>query len=87
MHSKFKIILRPPLREPEPKMHTKPCKNCPSAHFPPDPEALAMESWPHEERVKTAFPCGWNGKRYCKGYCDKMGVTNNDLENLHLKQN
>lgn len=59
--------------------HKVACKNCPSAHFPPDPEVLDIQKWPHPERVKTAFPCGWNGKRYCKGYCDQMGISDADL--------
>lgn len=67
----------------EPVMHLKPCKHCPSAHYPPDPEVEEVLKYSHEEKLKTVFPCGWNGKKYCKGYCDSMGITNEDLIKLH----
>lgn len=67
------------IRVPELRAHTAPCANCPSAHFEPDPESQDIKAWPHSERVKTAFPCGWNGKRFCKGYCDQMGISDSDL--------
>lgn len=86
MENRFKIPDPPELPKVEPKMHIKPCKNCPSAHFPPDPEVEVILTWSHEDKLKTVFPCGWNGKRYCKGYCDSMGVTNDDLVNLHEKR-
>ena len=65
----------------EPRMHTVHCKNCPSAPG----QVLDLETkdilayYPREEQLKTAFACGWNGKRYCKGYCDLLSITNNDL--------
>lgn len=66
---------------PEPKMHKVHCSRCPSQPgMPIDPESAAIAEWPHVQRVGMAFPCGWNGKRYCKGYCDLMGITNKDLE-------
>lgn len=68
------------------EMHIKACKHCPSANFPPDEEVLDILKLSHEERVETAFPCGWNGKKYCKGYCDSMGITNDDLVNLQQKR-
>lgn len=67
---------------PEPRAHTRPCKNCPSAHFPPDPEAECLLQQPHYVRVEHAFACGWNPKRYCRGYCDQNGVSDADLAAL-----
>jgi hypothetical protein len=67
----------------EARAHKVPCRHCPSAHFPPDQESEDILTWPHAERVRAAFPCGWNGKRYCKGYCDQMGVSDADLAELH----
>ena len=66
----------------QPRAHRVACKNCPSAHFPPDPECIEISTWPHELKVQTAFPCGWNQKRYCKGYCDQMGISETDLQSL-----
>lgn len=71
-----KPVVKPP---PEPKAHYKPCKNCPSAHFPPDPESADIMTWPHEFRVQSAFACGWAQNRFCKGYCDQMGISDEDL--------
>jgi hypothetical protein len=81
-------IIPPPLLGPraEPRAHDHPCKHCPSAHHPDDPESAEIKTWPHEERLKTAFPCGWNGRRYCKGYCDQMGLSDADLVRLQAMQ-
>lgn len=74
-----RIPIPTPRMEAEPMRHKVACKNCPSEHFAPDPECLDMMQLSHAERVKTAFPCAWNGKRYCKGYCDRMGISDADL--------
>ena len=79
-----KIVIIPPrkLKETQPRAHTVPCKNCPSANHPPDPEVQDVMTWPREEQVKTAFACGWNQTRFCRGYCDKLEITEQDLINL-----
>ena len=80
-------IPEPKLRpDPEPRAHTAPCKNCPSAHYPPDPESEDIVKWPHELRLQTAFACGWAPKRYCKGYCDQMGISDADLKGLQVQE-
>lgn len=61
------------------QIHGAPCRHCPSAHFNPDPMALDILAMPHEERVGTVFACGWRPEAYCRGYCDLMGITENDL--------
>ena len=70
----------------EPRAHKQPCPRCPSAYFPPDPEVQDIMRLPHQERVQTAFPCGWNGIRYCRGYCDQMGITDTDLATLPARR-
>lgn len=75
-----RIATTKPLPDSEPVRHKVACKNCPSAHFAPDPECLDIQKLPHAERVKTGFPCGWNPKRYCKGYCEQMGIADEDLK-------
>lgn len=60
-------------------IHDHPCAHCPSAHFPPDPESLDYLKASHRFRVEGAFPCAWRPDKYCRGYCDKMGVTAEDL--------
>lgn len=79
MSFRIPIPVLPPA--PEPKMHKVHCRLCPSQPGAPvDPECEQIATWPHQQRVDTAFPCGWNPKRYCKGYCDSMGISNTDLE-------
>lgn len=78
----IKIPVAITLKPIKPIMHKIACKHCPSANYQSDPESQEMMKWPHEERVKAAFPCAWNNTRYCKGYCDEMGVTNEDLKNF-----
>ena len=68
---------------PQPRSHSAPCSHCPSAHHPMDPEAADILTLPHAARVETAFPCGWAPKRYCKGYCDQMGISDEDLRSIH----
>ena len=61
---------------PKPKKIWKtPCKHCPSAYSPPDPEALDFE-----KAVKTGelsakevvFACAWRPQKLCRGICDKL---------------
>ena len=78
---KFHII-KPVYKAPLPEMHKRPCKHCPSANGATDPECEMIKTLPREQRIQTAFACGWNGKKYCRGYCDSMGITNEDLKKL-----
>ena len=48
----------------------------------PGPEAIDIErSYKNGEiDLKIAiFPCAWRPKKYCKGVCDKLGVTENQI--------
>lgn len=65
-------------------IHERPCQHCPSAHFPPDPEALDLESLPFEQRIRHVFPCAWNGSALCRGVCDRMGVGPEHLDDPDL---
>ena len=62
------------------EIHESPCERCPSAHFPPDPEALDMRQWPRRLQVEAAFPCAWRPEKLCKGYCDSIGMTEAEAE-------
>lgn len=79
---KFFIHTPKPLPVPEMRAYTRPCRHCPSAHHPPDPEAEWIMAQPHAVRVENAFPCGWNGKRFCRGYCDRAGASDAELATL-----
>lgn len=67
------------LPNPEPRAHKRPCKHCPSAHSPPDPEAADILAQPHAVRVDHAFICAWGNSRFCKGYRDAAGISDADL--------
>lgn len=71
-------IKLPKLVEPTGIMK-KPCKLCPTAHYPPDEEVQEILKLSHEEQVKTAFACGWNPGKYCKGYCTLINATEKEL--------
>jgi hypothetical protein len=66
------------------EIHTHPCKRCPSAHYPPDPEALDYLAASRADQVGSVFRCGWRNDKACKGYCDFLGVTDEDLRNAAL---
>jgi hypothetical protein len=61
------------------EVHRRPCAHCPSAHFPPDPEAEDLARAPREQQVRAAFPCGWRPRKLCRGYCDRIGLTADEL--------
>lgn len=65
------------------EIHKAPCKHCPSAHYPPDPESTDIkETWPREDQLQSVFPCAWRPEKQCKGYCDFLGVTEEDLKEI-----
>ena len=44
----------------------KPCNQCPTAHYPPDPESLDILSWSFKDRIEQGrFPCAWRTKGNC----------------------
>jgi hypothetical protein len=61
------------------EIHRNPCKHCPSAHYPPDPEALDTLDYPRDLQIKSVFPCAWRPQKMCKGVCDFLSVTEEDL--------
>lgn len=69
--------IAPPVRPN--KIHAAPCKHCPSAHYPPDPEALDMLTWPRDQQLEQMFPCAWRPEKLCKGYCDSLNATEDDV--------
>jgi hypothetical protein len=61
-------------------IHKSACAHCPSAHFPPDPEAEDIKYAPRAIQIESCFPCGWRPNKLCKGYCDYLNITERDLE-------
>lgn len=60
------------------EIYKQPCPHCPSMKGT-DPEVEDMMTWPRDAQVDTVFPCAWRKEKMCKGYCDKLGVTEADL--------
>lgn len=70
----------------QPKIHKVCCTNCPSANYPSDPETEDILTWPREQQKETVFACGWNQKRYCKGYCDVLKITEQEIIEIHTRR-
>lgn len=66
------------------RIYREACSHCPSAHYPPDPEAQDIAALPKEERIRYVFRCAWRGMALCKGVCDELGVTEADLDHPDL---
>jgi hypothetical protein len=79
----MKIIINKPVNVVRNEAHKTPCAKCPSAHYPPDAEVLDIKQMTKDIRISTAFPCAWSPVKYCKGYCDFMGITDADLKSPH----
>ena len=64
------------------KIWLTPCKHCPSANFPPDPESLHIKEL-YEAGKMSAFDaiflCAWRPAKLCKGACDRLGITEEEL--------
>jgi hypothetical protein len=70
---------------PRPRViHASPCVHCPSAAYArgefEDPLMDEATQWPRAEQVESAFPCAWRPEKLCKGYCDVLKVTEDDLK-------
>ena len=74
------VIPKPNIVECSNEIHTHPCPHCPSTKLPHDPETEDILSAPLDYRIESAFPCAWRTGKYCKGYCDLMGITSSDLK-------
>lgn len=61
-------------------IHLAPCKRCPSAHYPPDPEAEDWKAAPKQYRLSDGlFVCAWRPSKVCKGLCDFLELTEEDV--------
>jgi hypothetical protein len=77
------IVINPPEDIPR-CIHAVACSHCPSAHYPPDPEAQDIAQLPKDERIRHVFVCAWRGGALCRGVCDELGVTEADLDHPDL---
>lgn len=73
----MKIPVPPPLQRPT-SVHSRPCRHCPAAHFPPDPEAEDILGYVRSGEMsadEATYCCAWNPSKRCKGAADRYGYT------------
>jgi hypothetical protein len=65
------------------EIHKVSCLNCPSVVNDKlniiDPEMEDIKSYSRGDQIKSVFLCGWRGSKLCKGYCDVLNISQNDL--------
>lgn len=72
-------------------IHKVPCKNCPSAigmnRGEEDPESKEIKEGFSKGMIvnEVLFVCAWRPSKLCKGLCDYMEVTQEDINNLSKK--
>jgi hypothetical protein len=69
------------------EIHTHPCAHCPSAHWPPDDEMIDYMTAPLEIKLDSVFRCGWRDTKACKGLCDLLEVTPDQLREFAAREN
>ena len=78
------MIPIPKIPESRPtEVHKKPCKNCPSAHHPRDPEAQDILDALSRGEVSfedVVFPCAWRPEKICRGVYDSASLVRNLVE-------
>jgi hypothetical protein len=75
------------LEGPASCIHAHACQHCPSVHTPDDPESLQIRDFASkEEKIESVFRCAWRREKACRGYCDFIGVTDEDIRSrpIHL---
>lgn len=72
---KLKPLMSSTWKKPT-EVHDKPCKLCPSAHYPMDPEAQQIIDWVNSGEMdpkEAVFSCAWRPGKICKGVADNVG--------------
>lgn len=65
----------PPLQRPT-AVHERPCRLCPAAHYPPDPESEDILGYVKSGEMsadEATYCCAWNPSKRCKGAADRYG--------------
>ena len=62
------------------EIHGNSCAHCPSVAMPDDPETEEiLRHATRSEQIDSVFRCAWRRKKACRGYCDRLGITVEDL--------
>lgn len=64
---------------PTTAIHTTRCANCPS-QFVDDPEVAELQHAPRDQQLASVFRCAWRNEKLCKGYCDRLQITQEELQ-------
>lgn len=70
-------VVLPPERPQE--IHQHACANCPSKDEP-DPAVEEFMAAPRDIQLESVFVCAWRPGKLCKGYCDRLDITDIDLK-------
>lgn len=62
------------------ELHAEPCEHCPSAHHPPDPESEQFLRASRTTQLTSVFRCAWRNEKACKGWCDYLGISEEELK-------
>ncbi len=75
------VPVEPPPRPRE--IHRHPCAHCPSAQgavHGHDPESIDLIAASRDAQLDSVFRCSWRPQKLCKGWCDAVNVTEEDLK-------
>ncbi len=70
---------------PRPReIHASPCAYCPTVQCQRsgivDLESEEIrDTGSRDDQVASAFRCAWRPEKLCKGYCDYLGITEEEL--------
>jgi len=62
------------------------CAHCPSARSArigqPDPETEDIKTCSRRYQLDSVFKCAWSDNVLCKGYCDELKVTPEEMRSV-----
>ena len=66
------------------EIHASPCAHCPTVACQRsgvvDPESEEIrDACSRDQQIESAFRCAWRPEKLCKGYCDYLGITEEEL--------
>lgn len=80
----YRCRLIPPITPvPRPtKCRDTPCRHCPSTSSDIDPETQGILTWDRPQQLETVFSCAWTKRQLCRGYCDRLKLSADEIESV-----
>ena len=61
-------------------VHRNPCVHCPSKiDGDSDPDMRDLKAASKQTQIEFAFACGWRPEKFCRGYVDHFGLTDEEV--------